>query len=137
MADPIWLTRKILDAMHFDQIQKFGGQLGVRDEHLIESSLARPRQRLNYQPDSDIAALAASYGYGLAGNHGYVDGNKRIAFMAMYVFLFINGWELLAPEEEVVDIVLELAAGDLTESALAEWVKKNTILREDCPPSLS
>ena len=122
MEEPKWLTRMIVDAIHLDQIRKHGGQMGVRDNHLIESALAPPIQRWNYEPYSDIATLAAAYGFGLVRNHGYLDGNKRVAFLAMYVFLAINGWELLAPEAEVVTTMLNLAMGNLTESDLAQWL---------------
>ncbi|NMB11518.1 MAG: type II toxin-antitoxin system death-on-curing family toxin [Firmicutes bacterium] len=124
MKEPKWLTRLIMDAIHLDQTRKHGGRMGVRDNHLIESSLARPIQRWNYEPDSDIATLAAAYGSGLVQNHGYLDCNRRIAFMVMYVFLAINGWELLAPEAEVVTVMLDLAMGNLTESDLAQWLSE-------------
>ncbi|MCP3963491.1 MAG: type II toxin-antitoxin system death-on-curing family toxin [bacterium] len=123
MGEPIWLRRRETDAIHFDQLRQHGGMPGVRDENALESALARPRNRWAYQPDSDLAALAAAYGYGLATNHGYNDGNKRVAFMAMYVFLGLNGWELDAPEPEVVEVVLTLADGRLDEEQLADWLR--------------
>lgn len=123
MREPVWLQRRDSDAIHFDQLRQHGGAPGVRDENALESALARPRNRLAYQPDCDLAALAAAYGYGLATNHGYNDGNKRVAFMAMYVFLGLNGWELDAPEPEVVQVILALAAGRLNEERLAEWLR--------------
>ncbi len=123
MGEPIWLRRRETDAIHFDQLRQHGGMPGVRDENALESALARPRNRWAYQPDSDLAALAAAYGYGLATNHGYNDGNKRVAFMAMYVFLGLNGWELDAPEPEVVEVILALAGGRLDEEQLADWLR--------------
>lgn len=99
----------------------------MRDSGLVESALARPRQRWVYQPDADLPALAAAYGYGLARNHGYVDGNKRIAFVAMGVFLDVNGWEIAAPEPEVVAVMLEVAAGERGEEELAEWLRRSTV----------
>jgi len=97
----------------------------VRDGGLIDSALARPRQRLAYESEADLASLAASYGYGLARNHGYVDGNKRVALMAMFVFLFLNGAELEAEEPEAVAVILRLAEGGLSEKQLADWVRSH------------
>ncbi len=127
MGEPVWLTRRDSDAIHFDLLRQHGGISGVRDENALESALARPRNRWAYQPDSDLAALAAAYGYGLATNHGYSDGNRRIAFMAMYVFLGLNGWEIEAPEPEVVQIVLALADRRLDEERLADWLRDHMI----------
>lgn len=124
VAEPRWLSRKLVDAIHLDQLRQHGGAAGVRDDHALESALARPRNRWAYRPDSDLATLAAAYGYGLAANHGYNDGNKRVAFMAMYVFLGLNGQELEAPETEVVEVMLALAAGDLGEAELADWLRR-------------
>ncbi len=123
MDKPVWLRRRDADAIHFDQLQQHGGISGVRDENALESALGRPRNRWAYQPDSDLAALAAAYGYGLATNHGYNDGNKRVAFMAMYVFLGLNGWEIEAPEPEVVQVMLAVADGQLDEDRLGDWLR--------------
>ena len=125
--EPIWLERGDCDAIHFDQLREHGGLPGVRDENALESALARPRQRFAYEPDSDLATLAAAYGYGLASNHAYNDGNKRIAFLAMYVFLGINGWEIDAPEPEVVRVILALADGQLNEAQLRQWLLEHMI----------
>jgi death-on-curing protein len=89
----------------------------------LESALARPRQSFAYGSGVDTAALAASYAYGLARNHPYHDGNKRIAFMTMAVFAELNGFELDAAEAEVVDVMLRLAAGELEEEPLADWLR--------------
>ena len=117
--EPRWLTRRLLDAIHLDQLRQHGGSPGVRDENALESALARPRNCWAPDPEGGLATLAASYGYGLATNHGYVDGNKRAAFMALYVFLGLDGRELEAPEPEVVAVMLALAAGELGEGDLA------------------
>jgi death-on-curing protein len=122
--EPRWLTRRLVDAIHLDQLHEHGGSPGVRDENALDSALARPRNRWAYDPESDLAALAAAYGYGLATNHGYVDGNKRVAFMALYTFLALNGRELDAPEPEVVEVMLTLAAGELREDELASWARE-------------
>ena len=123
MQEPVWLDRTVCDAIHFDQLRQHGGIPGVRDENALESALARPRNRWVYEPESDLAALAAAYGFGLATNHGFNDGNKRIAFLAMYVFLGLNGWEIEAPEPDVVEIMLALADGRLDEERLADWLR--------------
>lgn len=122
MSEPIWLKRVWVDAIHFQQLQRFGGLYGVRDENIIESALARPRNLWAYDKVTGLAALAAAYGYGLTRGHGYVDGNKRIGFVAMAVFLDINGWNLEAPEPEVVQVMWGVADGELTENDLAAWV---------------
>jgi len=99
----------------------------VRDSALIESALARPINRLNYEPDCDLSALAASYGYGLVKNHGYIDGNKRIGFLALSIFLYINGYLLEADEAEATITALAVAAGDRTEEELAAWIRSRII----------
>ncbi len=109
--------------MHFDQLEKHGGLRGIKDENAWESALARPRNRWAYEPDSDLFDLAAAYWYGLATNHGYSDGNKRIAFVATYTFLGLNGWEIVASEPEVVPLVLDVAANHCTEEELATWLR--------------
>lgn len=123
MAEPRWLPRTVLDAVHRGMIEEHGGSYGVRDEGLIESALARPRNRWGYDPGVEPAELAAAYGFGLAKNHGFVDGNKRAAFMAMYVFLGMNGLELDAPEPEVVRVMEGVAGGAVSEDELAGWIR--------------
>jgi death-on-curing protein len=125
MTEPKWLSRKIVDAIQFDQLQQHGGSAGCRDVGALESALARPLNKLAYEPESDLASLAAAYGYGLATNHAYVDGNKRVAFMAMYAFLGLNGQELEATQAEVVDIMLAVADGRLGETELAACVREH------------
>lgn len=98
----------------------------IYPQGLLESALDRTRNRFHYESDSDLIALAASYGFGIANNHPLVDGNKRVVFQAMYVFLGINGIAITADEEEVVRVVLALAAGDLSESELGDWLRGNT-----------
>jgi len=122
-GEPKWLTRLAVDAIQQDLIATHGGVPGIRDEGLVESALARPRQAFAYGSTADVAALAASYAYGIARNHPYHDGNKRMAFVAMAVFAELNGFELEATEADVVDVMLRLAAGDLEENQLAEWLR--------------
>ena len=113
----------MIDAIQHDMITTHGGLPGLRDESLLESALARPKQVLAASAEADISALAAAHAYGLARNHPFNDGNKRVAFMAMVVFAELNGLEVDAPEAEVVDVMLGLAAGALEEEQLAEWLR--------------
>lgn len=117
------MERLVVETVQFDLVRAYGGMPGLRDEHGLESALARPRQRLSYEPASDLAALAAAYGYGLARNHPFNDGNKRVAFVTMGVFLGLNGREIEVPETEVVTVMLDLAAGELTQEQLADWIR--------------
>lgn len=121
-AEPRWISRAILDAVHEAQLREHGGSAGVRDEGLLDSALNRPRNKFAYG-ETDLSVLAAAYAFGVAKNHGYVDGNKRAAFTAAALFLAINDHDLEVPEPEVVDVMNRLAAGKLTESAFADWVR--------------
>ncbi|HEX8694520.1 MAG TPA: type II toxin-antitoxin system death-on-curing family toxin [Longimicrobium sp.] len=126
-AEPVWLSRELVDQIHANQIEEHGGSHGARDDGLIESALERPRNRWQYDPEADLHSLAAAYGYGLAKNHGYIDGNKRVAYMAMYVFLGLNGLEIEVAEPETVMAMLEVAAGERSEDQLVEWLREHTI----------
>jgi death on curing protein len=123
-AEPRWLSRVVVDAIHADQLRQHGGLAGVRDENVLESSLARPRQKWAYEPTLDLAALAAAYAYGLVRNHPYRDGNKRIGFLALATFLGVNDYELDTTDEDVVTTVLSLA-DHLTGSQMASWVRNH------------
>jgi death on curing protein len=125
VKEPRWLSANVIHAIHADQLREHGGSLGLRDTGLLESALDRPRNRFLYEGDTDLAALAASYGFGIAMNHPFLDGNKRIAFQAMYVFLGINKRRINASEDEVVRLMLSLAAGGVTEPQLAAWLREN------------
>ena len=109
--------------MHYDQLQRHGGLFGIKDENALEFALARPHNRWAYDPESDLCTPAAAYGYGLATGHSYNDGNKRVAFVAMYVFLGVNGWEIVATESAVVRLMHEEAAGRCDEAELATWLR--------------
>jgi len=126
-GEPRWLSRLVVDTIHHDQIVSHGGLPGIRDEVALESALARPRQAFSYGSGIDIAALAASYAYGLARNHPYQDGNKRIAFLALAVFSEMNGERFESSEADVVQMMLGLAAGDVEEERLAEWVRAHLV----------
>ena len=122
MDEPIWITEAMVQVIHADQIAIHGGAHGVRDEGLLASALSRARNRYGYE-GSNIHRLAADYGYGIARNHPFIDGNKRAAFQVMYAFLKVNGWELTAPEPEVVLVMQALAAGKMSEMELAQWLQ--------------
>ena len=127
MREPVWVPRLVLDAVHLDQLREHGGLPGVRDENALEAALARARQKWAYDPEADLAVLAAAYGFGVATAHPYSDGNKRAAFLAMAVFLGLNGKEIEAGEDEVVTVMTSLAAGSLKEARLAVWVREHLV----------
>lgn len=127
MATPRWVPRLVLDAVHLDQLREHGGLPGIRDENASEAALARPQQRHHDEPDSDLAKLAAAYAFGLTRAHPFNDGNKRTAFLAAMIFLGLNGKDLSATEEEVVQVVTALAAGSLAEASLAEWLRPRLV----------
>jgi len=130
--EPRWLTRRVLDVIHDAQIREHGGTPGVRDDGLLESALARPRQKWTYAEKPDLATLAAAYVFGLVKNHGYVDGSKRVAFMAAYVFVGLNGYDLELDETDVAATIERAAAGAVSEPALAEWLRQK-LKRLDSP----
>lgn len=123
MAEPRWIGRLVVDAVHLDQLREHGGLAGLRDEHALESALARPRQKWQYDDEADLATLAAAYGFGLCRNHPFRDGNKRVAFVVMVVFLELNGFRFDATEADVVTTMLAVASGQLSETDLAEWLR--------------
>ena len=121
--EPRWLARTVVDAMHADQLREHGGLPGVRDENALESALARPRQKWAYGKERDLAALAAAYGFGMAKNHPYRDGNKRIALLTIAAFLGVNGYDLDATDADVVTTMVATAAGRVSEAELAGWIQ--------------
>ena len=125
MDEPTWLSRRVVDAMQRELIAEHGGLHGIRDEGLIDSALSKPRNRWVYEPDADLAELCASYGFVLARNHGYLDGNKRIALAAMHVFTRRNQFAIAVSEVEEVAVVLQLAEGSLREADLAVWIREH------------
>ena len=123
----VWLSRKLLVAIHDEQLAEHGGALGIRDEGLLESALARPLNRAGYG-DPDIAELGALYAISVARNHPFVDGNKRTAFAALFIFLALNGMEFEPPEVDATMGVLRLAAGEMSDDEFTQWVRDNTRL---------
>lgn len=116
-----FLSRESVVALQRESLSEHGGLDGIRDEGLLQSALHRCAQRSHYEPDASLAVLAASLAFGLARNHPFNDGNKRIALVASFAFLEINGRSVTAPEVEVYEIFMALAAGELTEEQLADW----------------
>jgi death-on-curing protein len=118
----IWVDRSVVIAIHEAQIAEHGGSAGIRDADLLESALARPRNLQAYRTP-DCADLAAAYGFGIARNHPFIDGNKRTAFVVVELFLAVNGRQFDADDEECVMTMLAVAAGDIDESAFAAWIR--------------
>jgi death-on-curing protein len=121
--EPRWVPRLVIEAVHVDQVREHGGLIGIRDENVLESALARARQRWTYEPEADLPRLAADYAFGIARNHPFRDGNKRVAFVAAVIFLGLNGLDFDAPEDEVVERMLALASGKLDEEQVARWIR--------------
>ena len=124
MTEPDWLTTEMAVAIHDEQLAIFGGASGMRDAALLESALDRPRNKWAYE-QAELPELAAAYGYGIARNHPFVDGNKRTSLLAIYTFLGMNGIEFIAPEAEAAAMILSLAAGEVSEESLARWIRDN------------
>ncbi len=124
MNEPIWLTLVDIIALHAEQLAIFGGPEGIRDPGLLESAITRPINSWNYGV-SDLQALAASYAFGIAKNHPFVDGNKRAAFAAMMVFLRLNDVAFAPDPSLVTAVILDLAAGEIDEQGLARWIGDN------------
>ncbi|MBM3860425.1 MAG: type II toxin-antitoxin system death-on-curing family toxin [Verrucomicrobia bacterium] len=125
MKEPVWVLRETVLAVQEELLAQFGGSAGLRDEHLLDSALARPQHLFAYGKPT-VFELAASYGFGLAKNHPFVDGNKRIGFTASVSFLELNGYRFQAEEADAVVRTLALAAGEMSEAAYAEWLKANS-----------
>lgn len=122
MKQPFWILRAVINAMHDMQLAEHGGASGVRDEGMLESALARPVNQHSYG-ETDLCRLAAAYAFGIIRNHPFVDGNKRTGFLAAYVFLKINGVDLVADEVETTTAVMALASGENDEAQFADWLR--------------
>lgn len=123
--EPNWLTREVVEGIHAIQLEQHGGLPGLRDAGALESALGRPKYQWHYKAVDDLAGCAAAYGFGIAKNHAFSDGNKRTAFQSMFVFLAINGLDLAASEPDAVTTMLGVATGAIDEAALAEWLRAN------------
>ena len=127
MQEPIWLSLELIEAIHQRQLAEHGGLSGVRDRGMLESAVDRPRQKFAYRSlDTDLPELAAAYAYGLSPNHPFMDGNKRTAAVACELFLALNQYQLIASDVELYPIFLNLAAGELNEAELVDWLRTHT-----------
>ncbi len=125
----IWISKRLALAIHDRQLAEHGGSIGVRDETLLDSAIARPQQLFAYgDPPPDLAALSASLGYGLARNHPFIDGNKRTAAVACETFIRLNSARLQADDIELYPVYLALAEGSLSESEFADWLREHLVL---------
>jgi death-on-curing protein len=125
----IWIADSVVLAVHEAQLAEHGGLVGIRDEGLLASALARPLNLHAYGDEPDPAALAAAYAFGISRNHPFLDGNKRTAFVVMELFLNLNGWSLKAKDADCISSMEALACGKLDENAFAEWLR-NHLARE-------
>lgn len=128
--EPVWIDERDVLAVHDRLLASHGGLPGLRDGGLLESALARPRQHYSYSDGVGIVQTAALYTAGIVKNRPFADGNKRAGFMAGAMFLQLNGFDLLASEEDVINAVLALAAGDLDEDGYAKWLRSNAKRRK-------
>jgi death on curing protein len=122
--EPLWITYEQIIAIHARQLRRFGGAPGLRDEGMLRSALERPANKWRYE-QAALADLAAAYAYGLAKNHAFVDGNKRIAFTTMMAFLHKNGVPFAPDPAHATTIILALAAGEVSEESLTRWIRDN------------
>jgi death-on-curing protein len=127
MDQPLWISKKAVLAMHSAQLAEHGGSDGIRDESLLDSALAKPLNVFAYANQPDIFRLAASYAFGIARNHAFIDGNKRTALVVSITFLDRNGWDIVAPKEDIYFTFLHLAEGSLTEDELTAWLTKHAV----------
>ena len=124
MTEPFWLTRHMIVAIHDEQLTIHGGASGLRDEGMLGSALGRAQNKFAYG-ETDLAALAAAYAFGIAKNHPFVDGNKRAALLSIVVFLGLNDIDFVADNNEAVVMIQGLASGEIEEEGLARWVRDN------------
>jgi death-on-curing protein len=124
-----WIDRRAIELLHDESLAEHGGASGLRDEGLLESALARPLNLAVYG-QADVADLAAAYGVGLAKNHPFVDGNKRVAFLAVGLFLALNGWRLVASQADATLTMLAVAAGEIDEATFARWLREHSGARQ-------
>ena len=128
MSRWIWLNKAVVIAVHEAQLAEHGGGAGVRDQNLLESALARPENLAAYG-EPDAIDLAAAYGFGISRNHAFIDGNKRTGFVAVVMFLRLNGYQLVADDASKVLTMLAVAAGEITETEFATWIRQHAVLK--------
>jgi death-on-curing protein len=122
--NPRWLTYGEVVAIHSRQLRRFGGAAGLRDEGILRSAIERPLNKWRYE-QAELPELAAAYAFGLAKNHAFVDGNKRMAFICMMTFLRRNGVRFAPAQAHATKMILSLAAGEVSEASLARWIRDN------------
>jgi death on curing protein len=126
MLNPIWIREEVVIAIHRRQLAEHGGMEGIRDDGLLKSALCRPLNQLAYSESSlDISSLAAAYGYGIAKNHPFVDGNKRTSYIVMRTFLKLNGCDIKADEIEKYQVWIDIATSKMDEAELAQWIREH------------
>jgi len=128
MSEPCWVLESAVRAIHLRQLSEHGGLEGVRDDGLLSSALARPRNLYAYtRPIPEVAALAAAYAFGIIKNHPFVDGNKRTAYVVCRTFLKLNGRDIVASEADKYGMFLAIADGSRDEEQLVEWIRANLV----------
>lgn len=125
MKEPKWINAKALELLHDEGLALFGGSSGMRDKGLFEPALARPQNMFAYEEDCTVEALAAAYCFGLAKNHPFVDGNKRVAFLSVGMFLGLNGFRLQVDQIDAIRTILGVASGEVGEAVLSTWIGQN------------
>jgi death-on-curing protein len=127
MKDPIWVLKASVLASHSEQLAEHGGSDGIRDEGLLDSALAKPLNVFAYGENVDLFTLAASYAFGIARNHAFIDGNKRTANVVSEGFLYLNGWRIMTSKEDKYFTFLHLADGSLSEEEMAAWFRAHAV----------
>lgn len=127
MDEPLWISKPGVLTAHSQQLAEHGGSDGLRDESLLDSALAKPRNVFVYEEDVSLFRLAASYAFGIARNHAFLDGNKRTDLAVSTAFLILNGWDIEAPREELYATFLSLAEGSLSEGDLTAWFASHAV----------
>ena len=127
MNEPRWVSKRAVLALHSEQLAEHGGADGVRDELLLDPTLAKPENVFAYADAPDIFRIAASYAFGLARNHAFIDGNKRTALVVSLLFLNRNGWDIWATREDIYLTFLHLAGGSLSEEEMAAWFTSHAV----------
>ncbi len=122
MNEPVWLSPELVIAFHDEQLREFGGPPGLRDRSMLESALGRPQNKWTYG-ETDLAAVAAAYAFGIAKNHPFVDGNKRASLLAIVTCLGLNGVDFVADQGAAVVMIQSLAAGEVDEDGLTRWIR--------------
>ena len=127
MDEPRWVSKQAVLALHDEQLAEHGGSAGIRDESLLDSALAKPRNVFAYADEADLFRLAASYAFGIARNHAFVDGNKRTALVVCILFLNRNGWDITSSKPDLYETFLHLAEGTLSEEDLTAWLTRHAV----------